>query len=298
MLNLSKISTPVLQSVFSFSSVTTRGVSVVNIWHRRSFFNSACGQKFCKVDFHNSVRKVPGVTASRLYSNYHSLASSTPGMKTLFKESESSDLAAGITALCSGGVIAVPTDTIYGLAASAQNEAAVQKIYDIKRRIESKPLAICVGNIDQVYKWCEVTIDHTLLKALLPGPVTLVFKRKEALNPMLNPNTSLVGIRIPNYPFLQRLCNELDQPLALTSANISSCLSPVCIQEFEELWPHLSVVYDGGTLGENVTQRLGSTVVDLSTPGQFVILRNGSAYSPTKEILLQHNLTDAASRSS
>jgi len=65
---------------------------------------------------------------------------------------ESSDLAAGITALCSGGVIAVPTDTIYGLAASAQNEAAVQKIYDIKRRIESKPLAICVGNIDQVYK--------------------------------------------------------------------------------------------------------------------------------------------------
>jgi len=88
MLNLSKISTPVLQSVFSFSSVTTRGVSVVNIWHRRSFFNSACGQKFCKVDFHNSVRKVPGVTASRLYSNYHSLASSTPGMKTLFKESK------------------------------------------------------------------------------------------------------------------------------------------------------------------------------------------------------------------
>jgi len=85
MLNLSKISTPVLQSVFSFSSVTTRGVSVVNIWHRRSFFNSACGQKFCKVDFHNSVRKVPGVTASRLYSNYLLLAWKLFSKKVSFK---------------------------------------------------------------------------------------------------------------------------------------------------------------------------------------------------------------------
>ncbi|XP_067946327.1 threonylcarbamoyl-AMP synthase-like [Watersipora subatra] len=201
-------------------------------------------------------------------------------------------LLAGIVTLRSGGVIALPTDTIYGIASLAQCKKAVNRIYVIKNRIETKPLAICVGTIPQVYRWCRVTISKALLELLLPGPVTLVFARKAALNPDLNPGNPLVGVRIPDYPLIQDLCRQLDEPLALTSANISSGISTVRTQEFQELWPYLDVIYDGGTLGHSESHRLGSTVVNLSQTGFFTIIRPGSAYAVTRELLLGHGLVE------
>ncbi|XP_061770979.1 yrdC domain-containing protein, mitochondrial isoform X2 [Nerophis ophidion] len=113
-------------------------------------------------------------------------------------------------ALKDGHVVAVPTDTIYGLACLAQNTGAVRKIYDIKSRNEQKPLAICVGEIQDIYKYCKVKVKEELLADLLPGPVTLVFERSEILNKELNPFT----------------------------------------REFKDLWPKLAVVVDGGPIGD------------------------------------------------
>ena len=90
--------------------------------------------------------------------------------------------------LCKGEVIATPTDTIYGLAALANNVKAVTKIYDIKGRNSTKPVAICVAEPEDVYKWGEVTIPKELLNQLLPGPVTLCFRRLPSLNERLNPD--------------------------------------------------------------------------------------------------------------
>ncbi|XP_037640904.1 yrdC domain-containing protein, mitochondrial [Sebastes umbrosus] len=188
-------------------------------------------------------------------------------------------------ALKEGNVVGVPTDTIYGLACLAQNSAAVSKTYDIKGRNGHKPLAICVGEIQDIYKYCKVKVKEALLGDLLPGPVTLVFERSEVLNPDLNPFTSLVGVRIPDHAFMRRLCQMCAEPLALTSANISSHTSTVAVHEFQELWPQLAVVVDGGPIGDQ--SRLGSTVVDLSVLGKYRIIRPGCAFSSTVDVL-QH----------
>ncbi|XP_075962818.1 threonylcarbamoyl-AMP synthase-like [Anarhichas minor] len=186
-------------------------------------------------------------------------------------------------ALKEGHVVAVPTDTIYGLACLAQNSEAVRKTYDIKGRNGHNPLAICVGEIQDIYKYCKVKVKEELLRDLLPGPVTLVLERSEVLNKDLNPFTSIVGVRIPDYVFMRRLCQMCAEPLALTSANISSHTSPLAAHEFQELWPKLAVVVDGGPIGDQ--SRLGSTVVNLSVHGKYSIIRPGCALSSTVDVL-------------
>lgn len=195
------------------------------------------------------------------------------------------------SALQSGHVIAMPTDTIYGVAALAQNNEAIERIYEIKKRSSSKPLAICVAEVDDVYVWGEVTVPHSLLTSLLPGPVTLVFKRTPLLNPALNPGTDLVGIRIPDHAFIRNVVRLCGSPLALTSANISSKESPLSVEEFQELWGKLHTVFDHGHLGKDQFRREGSTIVDLSQPGAYRLIRRGSAYEQTTELLHQYDIS-------
>ena len=80
------------------------------------------------------------------------------------------------------------------------------------------------------YRWGNVVITPALLQDLLPGPVTVVFERSSDLNPHLNPGTQLVGIRVPDYGFVRDIARQCDQPLALTSANVSSTPSTVNVE--------------------------------------------------------------------
>ncbi|KAJ8405096.1 hypothetical protein AAFF_G00330170 [Aldrovandia affinis] len=192
------------------------------------------------------------------------------------------------TSLKQGHVVALPTDTIYGLAALAQNSEAIRRVYDIKGRNGQKPLAICVGEIEDIYKFCKVTVPDALLGDLLPGPVTLVLERSEALNSDLNPFTPLVGVRIPDHAFIRQLSQKCSEPLALTSANVSSHASTVAVEEFQDLWPRLAVVVDGGPIGDQSLEcRLGSTVIDLSVSGRYRVIRPGCALPATVDILEQ-----------
>lgn len=195
-----------------------------------------------------------------------------------------------VSALLDGSIIALPTDTIYGIAGLAQNDKAVEEIYNIKKRNENKSLAICVANIEDVYIWGKVTIPDDLLKLLLPGPVTLIFERSEALNPSLNPNNNLVGIRIPNHNFIRNVVTKCGSPLALTSANISSEKSPLKVEEFQNLWEKLEKVFDGGSLGNSEQCRKGSTIMDLSVSGRYKVVRKGSAYFKTTKLLNKFGL--------
>lgn len=135
-------------------------------------------------------------------------------------------------------------------------------------------------------------VPEGLLKDLLPGPVTLVMERSEELNKDLNPFTPLVGIRIPDHAFMQDLAQMFGGPLALTSANLSSQSSSLNVEEFQDLWPHLSLIIDGGPIGDGQSPecRLGSTVVDLSVPGKFGIIRPGCALESTSAILQEYGL--------
>ncbi|XP_075218454.1 threonylcarbamoyl-AMP synthase-like [Lycorma delicatula] len=190
-----------------------------------------------------------------------------------------------------GGVIALPTDTVYGFACDVQNDEAVKALYQIKIRDLKKPVAICLDKIENISSWGVVTnIPSELFTDLLPGPVTIILERTHLLNPSLNPNTDKVGIRIPCYWLIQEIVNRLGRPLALTSANISNNPSTLVPCEFMPVWPHLSAVFDGGNLEQSSLSRAGSTIVDLSIQGKFKVIREGSALMETTELLLKHGL--------
>lgn len=191
-----------------------------------------------------------------------------------------------VSLLHRGGVIALPTDTVYGLACLAENKQAVKRLFEIKQREHNKPIAICVGSVQEIAKYCKIAENiRPLLDHLLPGPVTLLF---EALRPIykdLTPNSDLIGVRIPNNPFIMQVAQLCNGAIALTSANKSNEPSCLDVKAFKELWPDLDAVFDGGRLGAIDPMGLGSTIVDLSIEGSFRIIRNGCALDGVKKIL-------------
>eukprot|EP01134_Creolimax_fragrantissima_P004029 CFRG4029T1 len=216
-------------------------------------------------------------------------------------------------ALTNNDIIALPTDTIYGVATRAQSSAAVRKLYDLKGRNFFKPIAICVANVDDVKKYGDTSeLPEGLLNKLLPGPVTVILRRTSLLNPDLNPYTNVVGIRVPDCDFVLGLMKSLDNntgPLALTSANRAGETSAVCVEDFKNLWDNISVVVDGGKVGQaststtseckhtsptlsthQATSREGSTIVDLSVKGTYSIVRDGSALDVTVSNIEAHGL--------
>lgn len=195
--------------------------------------------------------------------------------------------------LLEGNIIALPTDTIYGLAACAQDIAAVRRLYEVKGRDSGKPLAICVGQVEDVCTWAKTdSLPDGLLSSLLPGPVTVVLERTSNLNLELNPSFQKVGIRIPDHPFIRQITQKINSPIALTSANFSNEPSSLSPKEFESLWPQLAAVFDGGRLGalQSSSSRAGSTIVDLSEKGKYFIVRSGCALPQTLKTVHQFGL--------
>ncbi|KAG5515480.1 hypothetical protein RHGRI_036508 [Rhododendron griersonianum] len=199
-----------------------------------------------------------------------------------------------VETLKDGKVIAVPTDTLYGFACDACSMEAVNRTYEIKGRKHTSPFAICVGDISDIKRFAIT--DHLppgLLDCLLPGPVTLVLSRGDSsiLEKSMNPGLDTIGVRVPDCSFIRVIARGSGSALALTSANLSGQPSSVCIKDFEELWKHCAYVYDGGVLPSG---RAGSTVVQLTKPGKYKILRAGSAKEETVAVLQRHSLLDDA----
>ena len=211
---------------------------------------------------------------------------------TIMKTCEKGAVQLASDLLKAGHVIALPTDTIYGLACSANNVEAIKKLYDIKGRNEEKPVAICVSDLNDLKQWGEA--DHlsmNLLKKLLPGPVTIVLRKSKYLNnPFLNQGLPKIGVRIPDFNFIRDVCRLFNQPMALTSANRSSEKSSLNITEFNQLWPQLAGIFDGGSLSELEDHRAGSTVIDLSELNTCKIIREGISFNSTVKILKHFNI--------
>ncbi|XP_023521571.1 yrdC domain-containing protein, mitochondrial-like [Cucurbita pepo subsp. pepo] len=197
-------------------------------------------------------------------------------------------------ALKAGKVIAVPTDTLYGLACDACSSEAVNRIYEIKGRKLTSPLAICVGDVSDITRFAVADhLPHGLLDSLLPGPVTVVLKRGESsiLEKSLNPGLESIGVRVPDADFIRLISRRSGTALALTSANLSGQPSSVCVNDFENLWQHCAYVYDGGVLPAG---RAGSTIIDLTKRGTFKIIRAGSAKEQTVATLKRYSLLEDA----
>lgn len=180
-------------------------------------------------------------------------------------------LAAALEILAGGGLVAFPTDTVYGLGALAYDENAVASLYDVKERGMEKAIPILIGEFDQL---AQVTSGVTpmaekLAKRFWPGPLTMILPRHASIPYAVTPFET-VGVRIPNLIALRKLL-RLTGPMAVTSANISGQGSPATAMGVKaQLGGRIPLILDGGATRGGIP----STLVDC-TKSEPVILREG-----------------------
>ena len=173
--------------------------------------------------------------------------------------------------LSAGGLVAFPTDTIYGVAGDPFNPDSLNKIYQAKERPDEKALPVLIGSLAQLSLLTSTLSPEVvaIAKAFWPGPLTLVLPKNPNLPPELSAYPT-VGVRMPDHPFTLALLKQTG-PLATTSANISGGPNPTTAQDvLAQLGGRIDLVLDGGpTPGP-----AASTVADFSTP-EIKILREG-----------------------
>ncbi len=178
-----------------------------------------------------------------------------------------------VECLRNGGLVIVPTDTVYGIVASLFNPHAIERIYEVKSRDADKPLPVFVGNLSQVEELSGNVPENVkqLCKEYWPGPLTVVLPCARKDLDRVTRCTGKIGVRWPSLPLIDALLQELGAPLASTSANLSTepaCKSLDCLQP--SFLDKMDIVLDAGNLGSGVP----STVVDI-TQTKFKILRQG-----------------------
>ncbi|WP_332628624.1 L-threonylcarbamoyladenylate synthase [Halalkalibacter flavus] len=162
-----------------------------------------------------------------------------------------------------GEVVAFPTETVYGLGANALDERAVKRIFEAKGRPSDNPLIVHIAEIDQLRELVSDIPEnaHLLMKQFWPGPLTLIFKKKEAVAPSVTAGLDTVAVRMPDHPVARELLRAAGVPVAAPSANLSGKPSPTTAGHvFHDLKGRIKGIVDGGQTGVG----LESTVLDCS----------------------------------
>ena len=184
-----------------------------------------------------------------------------------------------------GGVVAFPTETVYGLGALATDEQAVQRIFEAKGRPSDNPLIVHIGTKEEVDKYAVDIPEaaNKLMDACWPGPLTLVFhKRAGVIAENVTPGFQTVGIRMPDHPVALRLLKELGAPLAAPSANRSGKPSPTEANHvYEDLQGRIPLIVDGGRTGVG----LESTVLDMTTVPPTILRPGGMTREMIESII-------------
>ncbi len=211
----------------------------------------------------------------------------------LLSTDEMSDFTAAVRAaaevLRGGDVVALPTETVYGLAANALDPAAVAKIFAVKERPSFDPLIVHVRNFDAARALAEIPeevagVVAKLADAFWPGPLTFVLPKKSMVPDLVTSGLPTVAVRAPAHPVFRRVLKECGFPLAAPSANRFGRISPTTAGAVrKELGGRIPLIVDGGACGEG----LESTIVRVSQPsGQpkplLEVLRAGPV---TREML-------------
>ena len=173
------------------------------------------------------------------------------------------DLEEAVRLLRAGRLVAVPTETVYGLAADAANPEAVRGIFVAKQRPAYHPLIVHLAGAGQLSRWARDIPDAAwrLADAFWPGPLTLLLHKAEAVPAEVTGGRPSVGLRVPDHPVLLRILDTLDGGLAAPSANPYKRLSPTTAdQVFQGLGGRIDAVLDGGPCAVG----LESTIVDLT----------------------------------
>ncbi len=189
-----------------------------------------------------------------------------------------------VRVLGDGGVVAIPTDTVYGLAAAYDDEEAIERIFRIKGRSATVPIPLLLDDAKSVRRYVSTVPDTfwTLTDAFWPGPLTVVLPKSDAVSSGLTAGRSTIGLRVPDHWVPWHISRSLGRAITGTSANISGSPSLVTAAEVEkQLGKLVDLVVDGGP----ANQLLASTVVDLSATNVEMLRPGRIPFSEIERVL-------------
>lgn len=202
------------------------------------------------------------------------------------------DVATAEKYLRAGALVAIPTETVYGLAANAFDIQAVAKIYEAKQRPQFNPLIIHTDSLEKLKDWGIVLPEKAKILAqhFSPGPLTYVIPKSNQIPDIITAGTSAVAVRIPNHHLTLKLLQNLDFPLAAPSANPSGFVSPTTAKHVEnQLKDKVSYILDGGACSVGVESTIISFLEDKPSilrfgglPIEDIIALIGDVQIPTK----------------
>lgn len=198
--------------------------------------------------------------------------------------------------LKSGQLVAIPTETVYGLAAHALDEKAVAQIFAVKNRPSFDPLIVHLADAKHIDQFCQEVPDafYLLYEKLSPGPITYILKKTESIPDLITAGNPTVGIRFPAHPLCRQLLAESQLPLAAPSANPFGYISPTSANHVaDQLGEKIPYILDGGASQVG----LESTIIDLSGE-KPVILRLGGMALHEIESALGHQIGEVKTSSS
>ncbi len=206
----------------------------------------------------------------------------------LLNSSKQEDINKAIAILTKGGIVALPTETVYGLAADAKNENAVKKIFEAKGRPVDHPLIVHISSYSEIEKWAnDIPISAKMLaKKFWPGPLTLLLKKSKNISSIITGGLENIALRVPNQPIFLNILEKMDTGLAAPSANIHKRVSPTQSSHvFASLYGRIDAILDGGDCKVGIE----STIVDLTSKTPR-ILRYGPITKQDIEKVLGYNI--------
>lgn len=188
-----------------------------------------------------------------------------------------------------GEVVAIPTETVYGLAANAFNDQAVAKIFEVKNRPATNPLIVHIGNKNQLDDLIAFIPENAklLMQAFWPGPLTLLLPKKEIVSDLVTAGHKTVAVRMPAHPLLQELLEIIPFPLTAPSANPFTYISPTSVEHVaKQIGDKIPYILDGGDCEKGVE----STIVGFNEAGEAVLYRLGAIPTEAIEAVLNSPL--------
>ena len=187
--------------------------------------------------------------------------------------------------LAEGDIVAVPTETVYGLAGNALDSEAIAKIYAAKKRPTTNPLIVHVFDLNQLHSVAVLPASgKNLADQFWPGPLTMILTKKPAIPKSATAGLDTVAIRMPSHPVYRDLASRCDFPLAAPSANPFGYISPTQAEHVDaQLGNKIGWILDGGPCDRGIE----STIISLTDPTSPTLLRYGSISKEELEAVLQ-----------
>lgn len=171
-----------------------------------------------------------------------------------------------------GNLVIIPTDTVYGISADMNNEKAIEKVFEAKKRDKNKPLILLVSNLEMLKKYVKKIspLEEKIIKKYMPGRLTMLFLKNEEVSDLVSAGSFFVGIRIPDDLNLIKIINKVGNPIISTSANISGENTVTNVKNIDKkLLKYVSYVEDAG-----IIESFPSTVIKVEDD-EITILRKG-----------------------